>query len=93
MTTTCVETFDTPARGTIGSALRAALDKLIAYRKVRREQRDARDAFLNLLTLDDRLIEDAGLTRYDVERAARLPLHVDAAEILQTWRKDARLRD
>lgn len=93
MTTTCIEIFETPARPSIANALRAVLDKATGYLKTRREQRDARDAFKTLLTLDDRLIEDAGLTRYDVERAAELPLHIDAAATVQAWRKEARLRD
>ncbi len=48
----------------------------------RREQRESRDAFAHLLKLDDSLLQDIGVTRANVERAARLPLAEDAAQVL-----------
>ena len=48
----------------------------------RREQRESRDAFAHLLNLDDSLLHDIGVTRAEVERAARLPLAEDAAQVL-----------
>ena len=48
----------------------------------RREQRDSRDAFAHLLKLDDNLLQDIGVTRADVECAAKLPLAEDAAKAL-----------
>lgn len=48
----------------------------------RREQRESRDAFMHLLKLDDTLLQDIGVTRADVERAAKLPLAEDASKVL-----------
>lgn len=39
-----------------------------------------RRRFLRLLSYDDRALDDIGLIRYDIERAAKLPLRVNAAE-------------
>lgn len=47
-----------------------------------RQQRENRDAFSHLLKLDDTLLQDIGVTRAEVERAARLPLSHDAAQSL-----------
>ena len=41
-----------------------------------------RRAFNKMLQLDDHLLEDMGVTRTEVQRAARLPLWVDAGEEL-----------
>jgi uncharacterized protein YjiS (DUF1127 family) len=51
---------------------------LVTYR----EQRMTRDAFMNTVHLDDRLLDDIGVTREEVERAARLPLRVNASHAL-----------
>ncbi|MEE9322122.1 MAG: DUF1127 domain-containing protein [Granulosicoccus sp.] len=48
----------------------------------RRAQRESRDAFAQLLKLDETLLQDIGVTRADVERAAKLPLAEDAAKAL-----------
>ena len=50
--------------------------------KRRRAQRESRDAFAHLLKLDDTLLQDIGVTRAEVERAAKLPLAEDAAKAL-----------
>ena len=39
--------------------------------------------FKQMLTLDDHLLTDMGVTRAEVQAAARLPLWVDAAEELR----------
>ena len=51
-------------------------------RKVYVEQRERRDAFLNLQTLDDRMLVHIGLNRRDVEWAAKLPLSKNASREL-----------
>lgn len=57
--------------------------RLLSWVKRRREQRENRDAFAHLLKLDDTLLRDIGVTRAEVERAARLPLAEDAAQVLR----------
>ncbi|MEM7213933.1 MAG: DUF1127 domain-containing protein [Pseudomonadota bacterium] len=47
--------------------------------KLRRQQRIDRDAFSNLLALDDRSLADIGVTRDQVIWASKLPLSVNAA--------------
>lgn len=55
------------------------------------ERREARAAFRAMEELDDRLLDDVGVTRGDVEWATRLPLSVNAAVALR-HRADARRR-
>lgn len=43
------------------------------------EFRDRRDSFKALLLLDERMLEDIGMTRGDIRWAARLPLSVNAS--------------
>lgn len=66
--------------------LRDALRRLMATLRGRlqsyRRDRDQRDAFLNLLRLDDVMLDDIGVTRAEVERLARQPLGVDASDVL-----------
>lgn len=57
--------------------------RLLCWIKRRREQRENRDAFAHLLKLDDMLLQDIGVTRAEVERAARLPLAENAAQVLR----------
>ena len=47
-----------------------------------RQNKERRDAFLNLLRLDDKILDDIGLTRAEVEFAARLPLRLNASDVL-----------
>ncbi len=44
-----------------------------------KEYRDRRDAFQALLHLDERMLDDIGLSRADILWASRLPLKVNAA--------------
>lgn len=59
--------------------LAAAARDVRRYRELRRD----RAAFLHLARLDDRLLDDIGVTREDVEWAARLPLDRNAARALR----------
>ena len=59
--------------------------RLKSWSVERRYQRLRRDAFNTLLRVDDHILADVtGLTRAQVEHAARLPLSVDATEIVRT---------
>ncbi len=70
--------------------LRRHFDKYICSRRLRRSQRDARTAFLPILRLDDRMLEDIGVTRDDVLWAARLPLEVNAAKAMHARARNRR---
>lgn len=56
-----------------------------AFRNVqrRRDDRLNRAAFLNLTRLDERLLEDMGVTREDIRWATALPIEVNAALALR----------
>ncbi len=64
-------------------SLPAMVGKLHHYLETLLQRRDTRDAFKQLLELDDSLLRDIGVTRDDVKWAASLPLSVNAADALQ----------
>lgn len=66
----------------IGTAPRRLMSRLRGMVETYRQNRVRRDAFLNLLRLDDRTLDDIGVTRADVKWAARLPLRVNASYAL-----------
>ncbi len=83
MTTTCLTPtaarpqFDLRAKlGALISRISTALDRYS-------QQRLARAAFKNMLTLDDAMLDDIGVTRAEVEKAAGLPLEANAARSLK----------
>ena len=45
----------------------------------RKQQHINRQAFTHLLSLDDYILDDIGVTRYDIVEASRLPMHVNAS--------------
>ena len=49
-----------------------------------------RDAFRNLLSLDDQMLKDIGVTRDEVRRASDLPLSVNAALELEAVARSRR---
>ena len=59
--------------------LRQRIDTFRRDRELRRKWRINRQAFQNMLYLNDRILEDIGVTRDDVLWANRLPLRVNAA--------------
>ena len=61
------------------STLRRTARRLWAWVQRHRDRRDARAAFLHMAAQDDRGLADMGLTRQDVDWAARLPLSRNAA--------------
>ena len=77
--------FEIAARSTlqgIASEFWAFVDRQRQRLEVRRMHRDARDAFLNMLTLEDKILDDIGITREDVKWAASLPVEVNASRAL-----------
>jgi uncharacterized protein YjiS (DUF1127 family) len=57
------------------------------------EHKIARRAFTDTFRLDDRMLDDIGVTREDVEWAAGLPLWMDAAEALHARASARRARE
>ena len=53
------------------------------WRRKRGDMREARAAFLTMLSLDERILDDIGVTRDEVRWAASLPLQVNAASELK----------
>ena len=70
------------------SGLRHLVQQFMHWMETRREQRENRDAFSHLLALDDTLLQDIGVTRAEVEKAARLPLAENAAQSLHNATRD-----
>lgn len=58
-----------------------------AYIRRKYYQRIDRQAFNYLLTLDDALLKDIGVTKQDVVYASNLPLCTDASAVLETIAK------
>lgn len=56
-----------------------AIHRLAASLSERTRRRRERRSFRRLLSLDDHMLGDLGVERHQVERAARMPLSVDAA--------------
>jgi uncharacterized protein YjiS (DUF1127 family) len=61
------------------TGLRALFVRVRNELRTRAEQRQRRSLFLNVERLDDRTLDDIGLTRSDVAVAANLPLEVNAS--------------
>ena len=66
----------------IGAALRGSFSRLRGLFETYRQNRERRDAFLNLLRLDDQILDDIGVSRAEVACAARLPLRLNASDML-----------
>ena len=64
-------------------SLTSLTTRLKDYLNTLQRRRESRDAFRHLLSLDESLLRDVGVTRADVEWAAQLPLSVNAARALQ----------
>jgi len=75
-----VDSAHTHRTGSVTKAKLATLAKKVTqFFVIRYNQRIDRQAFKNVLTLDDRTLQDIGVTRQDVKWASRLPLSEDAA--------------
>ncbi len=64
-------------------SVRGTYSKLCSRLAIRHQQRIDRQAFENMLSLDDDLLQDIGVTRDAVRWAAGLPLQEDAALALR----------
>ena len=53
--------------------------KLREYVRLKKQQRINRQAFAQMMTLDDAMLNDIGVTRQDIYWANSLPLSVNAA--------------
>lgn len=62
------------------------LSRLHCWYRDYRLNRDRRDAFAHMLRLDDKILDDIGVTRQDVARAASQPLYVNASDVLSAAR-------
>ncbi len=62
--------------------LQRLISGLIEYRQLRKQQRVDRDAFAHMLTLNDHILNDIGVTHEDVIWASKLPLSKNAAKEL-----------
>ncbi len=71
--------------------LQSLLEKFHEARRIRRDQRDARDAFLHLLHLDKKRLDDIGVTREEVDWAAKLPLEICASKALHERARKRRI--
>lgn len=87
-------TMNPPAPGTrIAAGLRPLMSRLRRMFETYRQNKVSRDAFLNLLCLDDMMLDDIGVTRAEVECAARLPLRINASHALAAKAHARRNRD
>ena len=75
----------------VNSLKRKFADELAQYQRNRQTRID-REAFRQMLSLDDELLDDIGVTRANVEWASQLPIHQSAAQALEATRKRARPR-
>jgi len=69
-------------RGTTGP-FPAFLKRWHRWYRHRRDLKETRLAFMHVVHLEDRLLDDMGVTRDDVLWAAALPLEVNAAKALR----------
>ena len=87
MTIHWTENFSKPATQTGGERLtgaaRAVVSQVSQFLAKRRQQRIDRDAFRHLLTLDNEILDDIGVSRADVEWASSLPLTFNASQELE----------
>jgi len=73
----------------IADGIRHLFQATVEDRRVKRQQRIDRDAFLNMITLDERMLKDIGIRQEDVHWASSLPLHLNAARELEKLRSQA----
>ncbi|MEZ5933735.1 MAG: hypothetical protein R3F54_17645 [Alphaproteobacteria bacterium] len=67
----------------VAPLFRTLPERLRLWHQRRRALKEARAAFMHTVYLDDRLLDDMGVTREEVLWAARLPLEQNAALALQ----------
>ena len=67
----------------IGKEVSACWQKVRRWYRRRRDLQEARAAFMHTVYLDDRLLDDMGVTREEVSWAASLPIEENAALALR----------
>lgn len=87
MTMTASETIASPITSLmthpIEQAAFAYLNRARNWYRRRRDLNEARSAFMHMVYLDDRILDDMGVTREEVLWAASLPLEENAALVLR----------
>ena len=78
------------ARPSFQSGFLGFVEQVFQGLRRRAEQRLRRQAFLNMANLDERMLDDIGLTRGDVETAASLPLEINASLAVRQIAADRR---
>lgn len=94
MTTICTtqniaQTNDTKLSAIVSTAIRQAVSLFVKKYQARKQHRIDRQAFLQMLKLDDRMLADIGVTHGDVLWASNLPIEVNAARELTLIRRQA----
>ena len=97
MNTICIDqnktTLNTTANS-IASRIFATLTKLaerfVQHLEQRKQRQIDRDAFNHLLDLDESILDDIGVTRFDVIEASKLPLSKNASNELEKVSKQNR---
>ena len=89
--TTCTNQADChPESNQIGQTLsnfiKGIFAKLKQFQTQRRQRRIDRDAFKNLLALDEKDLKDIGVRREDVIWASKLAIHKNASQELEKIR-------
>ena len=64
------------------TAIRTLMFRAHGALTTRHENRVTRRAFMNTFRLDDKMLDDIGITREELEWAASLPLRVNASHAL-----------
>ncbi len=83
MTTSASESIASPMIHQIGPQVFAILQRVRHWYRQHRDQKEARAAFMHTVHLEDRLLDDMGVTREEVMWAASLPLEENAALALR----------
>ncbi|MGI9499916.1 MAG: hypothetical protein ACR2P3_07755 [Geminicoccaceae bacterium] len=83
MTVSASQTVKGTTDHPIWSAFAALLKKLHCWYRRHHALKDARAAFMHTVYLEDRLLDDMGVTKEEVLWAASLPLEENAALALQ----------
>ena len=98
MTNICTTQNIAPTTGnklsTIAStAIRQAVSKFVEKYQTRKQHHINRQAFLQMLTLDEHILADIGVTHGDLLWASKLPIEVNAAKELTLIKSQAKQND
>ena len=90
-TTTCMNSIDCNINRNqngqkLSSWVKNIILKLKQFYAVHRQRKIDRDAFLNLLSLDEAILKDIGVSRDDITWASKLAMHKSASKELEKVR-------